>query len=247
MNLKGKAALVTGGAKRVGRAIVLELARAGCDVAIHYRSSAREAEDLVAELAGLGRASVAVQGDLNDPASWPAIIRRVVDAFGRLDILVNNASAFPPDALDTIDRFDPAFWEMMLRVNLTAPVGLCHHARKYLEAGEGGRVVNLCDIAAERPYPSHLAYCTSKAALKAVTQALARALAPKVTVCGVSPGIAVFPERYSKELRSNLVRQVPLGREGTPEEVAGLVRFLVESGDYVTGEIIRIDGGRGIA
>lgn len=246
MKLDGTVALVTGGAQRTGRAIVIELARAGCDVSIHYRSSRAEAEQLAADVGTMGRGAVTVAGDLTDPASWPVIVGQTVDHFQRLDILVNNASAFLTGKPGSIDAFDRGQWESMLRTNVVAPAALCHHARAYLKAGGSGKIVNLCDISADRPWPRHLAYCVSKAALSALTKGLAVALAPAVQVNGVAPGIAVFPDEYSSETRRELTRRVPLGREGTPEEVAQLVRFLVESGDYITGQVIPIDGGRGV-
>jgi len=124
--------------------------------------------------------------------------------------------------------------------------GLCHHARRYLDLHGTGKIVNLCDIHADRPYPDHLAYCVSKAGLAALTRGLARALAPSIQVNGVAPGIAVFPDEYTPEQREHLIAKVPLRRAGTPEDVAAAVHYLVESGDYVTGEIIRVDGGRSI-
>ncbi len=246
MKIEGTVALVTGAAKRVGRAIVLELASRGCDVAIHYHRARSEAEELAARITRAGRNAVTIAGDLSDPAIWPLVVRQTVDALGGLDILVNNASAFLADRPDTIDGFDPKLWENMLQVNLVAPVGLSHHAREHLQARGSGRIVNLCDASADRPWPDHLAYCASKAGLAAVTKGLARALAPGILVYGVAPGIAMFPERYSEGLRHTLTRRVPLGREGTPEEVATLVRVLLESGDFITGEIVRIDGGRSL-
>ena len=266
MNLSGSVALITGGAKRVGRAIALELARGGSDVGVHYRHSLPEAEEVVAQITQMGRRAVAVEGDLSDPASWPRIVQSTIDGLGRLDILINNASMFlpnpdaPGDSLvgdtpssrrsanppDSLEDFDPKLWDRMLRTNLTAPVALCHHCRRYLAASGMGKVVNLCDIAAERPWSDHLAYCTSKAGLVAATKALARTLAPDIQVNGVAPGIAVFPDAYSDDLRHRLVSRVPLARPGTPEEVAVLVRFLVESADYITGQIIPIDGGRSL-
>lgn len=246
MTMNGTVALVTGGAKRVGRAIVLQLAEAGCHVAIHYRRSRAEAEALGADVEKLGRRALIVGADLSDPKSWPQIITEVVDAFQRLDVLINNASAFLTDRPDTLDAFDPDLWEAMLRLNLVAPAGLCHHAQPYLKAGGRGHVVNLCDVASDPPHPKHLAYGTSKAALAALTRGLARALAPEVRVNGIAPGIAVFPDEYSAEQRRKLISKVPLGRAGTPEDVAGLVRFLIESGDYITGQVIPVDGGRGL-
>jgi NAD(P)-dependent dehydrogenase (short-subunit alcohol dehydrogenase family) len=247
-DLAGAVALVTGGAKRVGRAIVIELARAGCDVVIHYRRSKTEADSACDQLRSLGRRALAVAADLDDPRTWESLIRDSAAWLGRLDVLVNNASVFQVGSADRIDAagFDPELWGSVVRVNLTAPVALCYHAQKFLAERGRGRIVNLCDIAAERPWAGHLAYCASKAGLVAATKALAKALAPRITVNGVSPGIAVFPDEYSDQLRQRLVEQVPLRRAGTPEEVARLVRFLVESGDYLTGEIISIDGGRSL-
>jgi pteridine reductase len=239
-------ALVTGGAKRVGRAISLELARAGCSVSIHYRTSEQEAQQLAAEIAALGRRAVTVRGDLNDPSAWATIVEATVGGLGRLDVLVNNASVFLGDGDDSLEGFDPSFWARVLQTNLIAPVGLCHHAKGHLEAGGRGKIVNLCDVAADRPWPAHLAYCASKAALVCITKALARAMAPSVQVFGISPGVAVFPESYEAALREHLVAQVPQKRAGTPDEVARLVRFLVEEGSYMTGQVIAIDGGRSV-
>lgn len=252
MELSGTAALVTGGARRVGRAIVIELARAGCNLAIHYRRSRTDADQLAATVTEMGREAVIVEGDLCEPADWPRIIEQTVGGLGGLDILINNASMFLPEQVDTgkadtMEGFDLDLWESMFRVNVVAPAALCQRALKHLAARGRGRIVNLCDIAGDRPWPSALAYCASKAALAAVTKGLARAMAPEVRVNGVAPGIAVFPDEYSDKLRRSLTSQVPLGRAGTPDEVALLVRFLVESGDYITGQIVPIDGGRSIA
>ena len=259
MELGGAAALVTGGARRVGRAIVLELAQAGCDVAIHYRRSRTDAEELAAMVEAMGRRVITIQGDLSDPSSWPRVVELTVEALGGLDVLVNNAAVFlpegpgaghvagDPEEVSDGGGFDHKLWESILRVNLIAPAALCHHARRHLLARGRGRVVNLCDIAADRPWRGHLAYCASKAALDALTKGLARALAPAIRVNGVAPGIAVFPASYPVELRARLTNRVPLRRAGTPEEVARVVRFLVESGEYITGQVVAIDGGSSIA
>ncbi|MBU0716972.1 MAG: SDR family oxidoreductase [Planctomycetes bacterium] len=246
MGVAGPVALVTGGARRVGRAIVLELARAGCDVAIHYRTSRTEAEEVAGEVSRTGRRALAIEADLSTPASWPQVIRQTVEGLGGLGILINNASLIATGAPDTIEGFSLASWERLLRLNLTAPMALAHHARPYLEKQEGGKIVNLCDISADRPWPTHLAYCVSKAALAALTVGLAKALAPRVRVNGIAPGIAVFSDDYPQERRAALISRIPLGRTGTPEDIARAVRFLVESGDYITGEIIRVDGGRSV-
>ena len=246
-----KVALVTGGAKRVGRAIVLALADAGCDSGLHYRSSREDARRTAEEVCNRGRRCTLIQADLGVEASWAEIIEQTVSSLGRLDVLVNNASMFDPRPVTQRKMEQPAFcssdWDAMFRVNTTAAAALCHFARPHLEAGEHGHIVNLCDIAAEQPWPGYLSYCCSKAALGALTRGLAKAYSPNIRVNGVSPGIAVFPDEYPAELRSKLIAHVPLQRAGTPEEVARLVRFLVESGDYITGQIIAIDGGRSIA
>jgi pteridine reductase len=246
MQLDGKAVLITGSAKRVGRAIALELARGGCDVAIHFHRSGSEVKSLAEELAAIGRRAALVNGDLNDPTCWSRIVQESHDQLGRLDVLINNASLFLTNKPDTIDDFDLVQWDQMLRVNLTAPAGLSHFAAPLLAAHGDGCIVNLCDISVDRPWPAHLSYAVSKGGLVTLTRALARALAPAVRVLGVAPGIAVFPEEYDQELRAKLVRRVPLRREGTPDEVARLVRFLIESGDYITGQIVAIDGGRSV-
>ncbi len=241
------AALVTGGAKRVGRAVAVELARAGYDVAIHYRTSESEACAVASQVESLGRKSTVVSADLNRPESWPAVIDQTVAQIGRLDVLVNNASEFSSKSQDSLTAFNVEVWERLLRTNLVAPAALCHYAEAWLRASGRGCIVNLCDISADQPWSGHLAYCASKAGLVSLTKSLARAFAPAVRVNGVAPGIAVFPDTYDKPLRDRLVSDVPLAREGTPEEVAGLVRFLVVSGEYITGQVIPIDGGRSVA
>lgn len=253
MQLEGTVALVTGGAKRVGRAIVLELAGGGCDVGIHYHTSRDEAERLAAEVADLGRRAVTIRADLNDPACWAGIVEETVSRLERLDILVNNAAIFPGHGSDGVEAFDPDLWERIHRINLLAPMALSRFAKGHLDPAsrfhrsrDSGCIINLCDAASDRPGPGHLGYFASKAALAALTKGLARAMAPGVRVNGVAPGIAVFPDDYDEETRRRLTDVVPLKREGSPKDVAKAVRFLVEHGDYITGEIMAVDGGRSL-
>jgi pteridine reductase len=252
MDLSGKAVLITGAARRVGAAIARELRTAGASIAIHYHTSEAAAAALVAELNEPGASSptrttcIALQADLADPTSWKSLVDDALRHFGRLDVLVNNASVFPTSGRDTIERFELEEWERIFRLNVAAPAGLAHHARDALADAGGGCIVNLCDTSADRPWPDHLAYCASKAALVNVTKNLARALAPQVRVVGVSPGIAIFPEDYDEELRARLVSKVPLDRPGTPEDMAAVVHALIEQGNYITGQIVAVDGGRGI-
>ncbi len=243
MHLPNRVALVTGGARRVGQAIVRELAKAGCRLAVHHHRSAAEADALVRELADAGTEAVAIQCDLNDLASPVRIVEAVLAAFGGLDILVNNASLFE---MTPQDGSAGEAWERMLRVNTIAPALLARAATEPMRQAGAGRIVNLVDILADRPARGFDAYCASKAALASLTRSLARELAPEITVNGIAPGIAEFPEDYDQALREKLIARVPLGRAGTPEEVAALVRFMVGEADYLTGQIIPLDGGRSI-
>lgn len=240
-----KVALVTGAAKRVGRAIALELAVAGFDIALHYHTSKDAAETTAEEIRSSGRRVSLISADLADDDERAGLIEASVRALGGLDVLVNNASMFETDAADTLESFDADLWRKMLAVNLIGPIDLCHQAAPHLRETRGV-IVNFLDIAVERPWRSHLAYVSSKGALATATRAMAKALAPDVRVCGVAPGIAEFPESYSEEKRERLTSQVPLRRAGSPEEMAKAVRFLVESGSYVTGHILSVDGGRSV-
>ena len=243
MDTSGKVALVTGAAKRVGRAIALELARAGCDVAVHYRASADAAREVADAIGQMGRRACLVSGDLTDLKTPEQIVAQTVDGLGRVDVLVNNASVFDKTP---IEQADAETCERMLLVNTIGPGLLTRAAAPIMRSAGAGRIVNLVDILADRPVKQYSSYCASKAALANLTRSLALELAPEITVNAVAPGIAVFPDDYDEELRHRLVSRVPLKREGTPQEIAALVRFLVTEGDYITGQIIAVDGGRSI-
>ncbi len=221
----------------------MELADAGCNILIHYHRSQREAESLAKEIANMRRCCATHKADLSDPTVWPALIQRTVEEFGSLDILINNASVFEPMR---VADFNVADWDRLFRLNVTAPAALAHHAHPHLAKTGCGKIVNLTDIAADRPWADHLAYCATKAALENLTLSLAKALAPAVQVNAVAPGIALFPDHYDDALKAKLVAKVPLRHAGTPQDIARTVRFLCEEGDYITGQTIRVDGGRSI-
>ncbi len=244
MDCPGKVALVTGAARRVGRAIALELARAGCDLAVHYRRSGRQAEELVSRITALGRRATVFGADLREPDAPGRLVGQVREAMGGLDVLVNNASLFAPTPLETASA---ETWSVYFQLHAVAPALLAAAAAPGMRAAGGGRIVNLVDILAERPIRRYHAYCASKAALVSLTRSLALELAPEITVNAIAPGIAVFPEDYDAALRARLVDRVPLRREGTPEGIASLVRYLVTEGDYITGQVIAVDGGWSIA
>ncbi|MBN2559950.1 MAG: SDR family oxidoreductase [Phycisphaerae bacterium] len=244
VELDGKIALITGAGKRIGRAIALELARHGCDIAVHCRTSGEHAEETAEEIRGLGRRAVVLTADLADLKTVATLPRQAAQALGGLNILVNNAATFKPMSLET---FSVARWNETLDVNLTAPMVLAHAAFPFLRAEPRGNIVNLVDVSAERPWPDYLAYCVSKAGLSFLTQMLAKALAPAVHVNAVAPGPAMFPEDFDKAKIKAITRRIPAMRAGSPEDVAMAVRFLVADGSYITGAILAVDGGKSIA
>jgi pteridine reductase len=241
--LTNRIVLITGAARRVGRAIALRLARAGCGIAVHYHGSAEEATQTAEMSRALGGEADVFCADLSNVEAASELVPAVLARFGRLDILVNNASVFEPMMFD---RFTLAEWERTLRVNLTAPMVLAHAAREALRRAHG-RIVNLCDAATNQPWPNHVAYVVSKGALETLTTVLARALAPEINVVGVAPGVAAWPESYDAATRERLTAKIPLKREGSPEDIAAAIHFLLAEGDYITGVVLPVDGGRRLA
>ena len=235
---------MTGGAKRVGRAVVERLARLGYHVAFTYRSSEREADEVEAAVKAMGVDALPIRADLTDPANAAGHIDTTFQTWSAdLHVLVNNASAWSPAALaDTTPELMRTLWA----VHAEAPLLLCQRFAGRLRRSRG-HVVNMVDLLAERPWPQYLAYCASKAALWNLTLGLARELAPEVTVNGIAPGVVEWPEDYPPAERERYLRRVPLGRAGTPDDVASTVEFLVSPGGrYLTGQILRLDGGRSI-
>jgi pteridine reductase len=238
-----RVALVTGGAKRVGRAIVERLAAAGFDIAFTYLSSKREADDLGKVLTARGRRALAIRADLTKPEKAAVrVFEQVRETFGRLDALVNSASLFERGRLSEATA-DQA--RRLNSVHLESPLLLCQRFETMLRTA-GGHVVNMVDLLAERPWPQYLAYCASKAALVNLTLGLARELAPDVTVNGIAPGVVEWPPDFPEAERQKYLKRVPLARPGTPQDVAELVHFLCTAGSYISGQIIRLDGGRSI-
>ena len=237
--------LVTGAARRVGAVIARVLHGRGCRVVLHYRGSAADAQALAVELEQARPGSTAlVQADLADPAAPALLVQAALDRFARLDGLVNNASAFRPTPVGEIGQDD---WDDLFASNARAPLFLSQAAAPHLAAAEGA-IVNLVDIYAERPLPRHTVYVMAKAALAAMTLSLARELGPAVRVNGVAPGAVMWPEEgkaYADQ--QALLAGTALKRMGRPEDVAGAVAFLLLDAPYVTGEILRVDGGRWLA
>ena len=240
-----KVALVTGAARRIGAAIARRLHAGGYDLALHYRSSQAEMDALLAELdSARAGSAIALQADLAEFDRLPELIAQTVGRFGRLDALVNNASAFYPTP---IGGTTPAQWDELFASNARAPFFLSQAAAPHLQAARGG-IVNLVDIHAEQPLAGHAVYGMAKAALRLLTKALAVDLAPEVRVNAIAPGAILWPE-HGKDAASQeaLIARTPLGRIGNPEDIAGCVAWLLgDASGYVTGQTLRVDGGRGI-
>lgn len=236
-------ALVTGGAKRVGRAICLELARAGCDIHLTWLTSRQEAKDTAAQCVALGVSASLHQLDLNDLEAVGNFASGFSRAHAQLDLLVHNASRYERtlwgaiDSAAALDHF---------RINALAPLLLTQGLATPLQAS-GGLVVAMCDVQTlGRARRRFAAYSMSKAALAECVGTLAREMAPKVRVCGIAPGVVAWPEQVDPEEVESYEARIPLQRPGTPEDVARLVLFLAREGTYINGEIIRLDGGRSV-
>jgi len=237
-------ALVTGAARRIGAVIARRLHAAGYDVALHARRSRSELDALVAELERARPSStLALEADLGNVTALPDLANAAVERFGRLDALVNNAAAFYPTPVGSAT---PAQWDELFGTNARAPFFLAQAAAPHLAASNGA-IVNIVDIYAEQPLASHAIYSMSKAALAAMTKALARDLAPDVRVNGVAPGAILWPDAGKSEAAQQaLIERTPLKRAGSPDDIAGAVMWLLEA-PFVTGEIVRVDGGRHLA
>jgi pteridine reductase len=246
MNLSSnaKVALITGAARRVGAEIAEVLHGCGYNILLHFHRSRDDAEALADRLNALRSRSVhLVEADLLDVATMARWLPEAVAVWGRLDALINNASAFYPSPIGTVTL---SVWEELMGSNLKAPFFLSQAASPYLAVFQGS-IVNLGDIYATRPLKNYPVYCMAKAGLIAMTSALAIELAPSVRVNAVSPGAVLWPiENPDPEGRKKILEHIPLGRSGSPLDIARAVRFLLEDAPYVTGQTLSIDGGRSL-
>ena len=233
-------ALVTGAGRRIGRAIALALARAGWNVALHYRASRAEAEQVAQEIAALGRRAVLVHGDLADEATVQRLLPAAIDALGPVTCVVNNASLFD---YDSAADFTSASLDAHMRANVAAPVLLAQALHARVPEGGQGVVVNLLDQKLYNLNPDYLSYTLSKAALHTATTVLAQALAPKVRVVGVAPGITMVSGDQTEEGFAKAHAQTPLGRSSTPEDIAAAVLYAATA-RAVTGTTLLVDGGQ---
>jgi len=240
MEIEGKVALVTGGARRLGRSIALALAERGAELVIHYRDSEREAQEVLALLKKAGGKPVAVQGDVSIAADVDRIVETAMRAFGRIEILVNNAAVF---YRTPFERLTEADWDRFLDVNLKGPFLLCRQVGAIMLRQGQGKILNLADIAGLKVWAEFIPYSVSKAGLLALTRGLAKALAPTIQVNAISPGAVLLPPGTSPEEEERAIRRIPLERLGSPEDVARAAVYLVEN-DFITGQVLTVDGGQ---
>lgn len=237
------AALVTGGARRIGAHLVRALAEHGYAVAIHHRASVADAEALAAEIEGAGGRAAPLQADLGDPAQVETLIAAAHAALGPVTVLVNNAATFERDRATD---FAVEQWDRQLAINLRAPVVLAREFVRRLPSGANGLVVNLLDERIATPSRGYFSYSMSKLALAAATELLAKALAPRVRVNGIAPGLSLISGDQTEEDFRRLVDRTPLGKGSSPDAIAQALLYLLQA-DVVTGQILFVDGGRRLA
>jgi pteridine reductase len=240
--LAGRRALVTGAGIRLGRAIALELGRAGADVAVHHRRSSDGAEATAAEIRASGRRAAVLSADLADPDACRTLVRSAAGAFGGLDLLIHSAANFHRAPLEETDE---SVWDDAMNVNARAALLLAREAAPLLRTGRG-RVVLVSDLLATFPVSGYVAHAASKAAVEGLVRALAIELAPEVSVNGVAPGTVLVPEGTPPEVAARWASDAPLRRNGSAEDVAATVRFLCAGPSFITGQIVRVDGGKSL-
>lgn len=238
-SLSGRVVLVTGAAKRIGRAVALHLAEEGADVVIHYRSSRAEAEDVVAQIEKLGPRAIALQADLISVSQIKRLFDGAARHFGRLDVLVNSAANFLHTKFESTSE---EIWDASLDSNLKAPFFCSQAAAPLLKQSGRGVIINFSDVGGLLGWPGYIPHCVSKAGVIMLTRSLAKALAPEIRVNAIAPGTITLPGD-PPEMEADFVKRAPLHRSGTPSDVASAVSFLIHSG-FITGQVLVLDGGR---
>jgi 3-oxoacyl-[acyl-carrier protein] reductase/pteridine reductase len=240
--LEDQVALVTGGGRRIGRAIALTLGRAGASVIVNYNQSKAGALGTAREIEQMGAQGVALRADISRPAQVQAMFRAIRKRFSRLDVLVNNAAVFFEGTLEKLTEKD---WDRILGINLKGTFFCAQAAARIMQRQRRGRIINISSLGGLQAWPGHMHYCASKAAVIMLTRCLAKALAPYIQVNSVAPGTILFPgdrpERIEKERRSTLLQ-----RPGRPEDIAETVLFLATQGEFITGQVFVVDGGKSV-
>jgi 3-oxoacyl-[acyl-carrier protein] reductase/pteridine reductase len=240
--LSGKTLLVTGAAKRLGRASALAAAENGADVAITYRESAREARAAVGELARYGVQALAVRCDVTDEKNVQEMVKEVASELGGIDVLVNNAANY-----ETVEfeKITPAQWDAMFASNTRGPFLVSRAALPYLRKRRG-RIVNMGSLGGLRPWATHAHYCSSKAAVHMLTKVMAKALAPEIAVNAVAPGMIDLGEKSAAAFMKKMAKRTPMQRSGTAADIAAAVMFFAAAPHFITGQVLAVDGGLGL-
>lgn len=240
--LFGKTALITGGARRLGRAIALQLAQAGADVSITFRNSGREAQHTVIDVGGYGGRAVALRCDVTDEKSVRSASRETAKELGGIDILVNNAANYETAEFDKLTLRQ---WDAIFASNTRGPFLVSREALKHLRERRG-KIINLGSLGGLRPWADHAHYCSSKAAVHMLTRVMAKALAPEIAVNCVAPGMIDLGEKAAAGFMKKMARQTPMRRNGKGEEIAAAVLFFAAAPHFITGQILAVDGGLGL-
>ncbi|HWZ79352.1 MAG TPA: SDR family oxidoreductase [Candidatus Sulfotelmatobacter sp.] len=248
--LRGKTALITGAARRLGRASALALAEAGADVAITFRNSARDARETVVDLCGLGVRAFALKCDVTDEASIRTMMKEAGRELGRIDILVNNAANYETAEFE---KLTVRQWDAIFASNTRGPFLVSREALKWMRRDRGksagkleAKIINMGSLGGLRPWATHAHYCSSKAALHMLTKVMAKALAPEIAVNAVAPGMIDLGEKSAAAFMRRMAKQTPLRRNGRGEEVAAAVLFFATAPQFITGQILAVDGGLGL-
>lgn len=242
--LAGQTALVTGAAKRIGRAVALALAGAGANVIVNYNSSKQEADATAEEIKALGVQSLAVRADVAKPREVGAMFGKVEKGFGRLDILVNNAGVFFPVSWDKLTESD---WDRVLGTNLKGQFFCAQAAARLMASQRRGHIINLSSLGGLQPWPLYMHYCASKAGVIMLTKCLARALAPKIFVNTIAPGTILFPGEEKDPGMKAIIRHTPLKQGGRDQDIADVAVFLATQNRFITGQVFIVDGGKSLA
>ena len=239
--MKNRTVLITGAAKNIGATIAKELHSSGMKIIIHYNRSQKEATKLVDELNDLRENSaIKIQADLKKKECYSMLINAALDFTGKIDVLINNASAFYPTPLNDINEKK---WNELININLKAPLFISKLAAESLKENNGC-IINITDIHASNPLINHAIYCISKAGLIILTKSLAKELAPNIRVNAISPGAITWPDGMDSEIKENIINQTVLKKMGNAEDIAKTVIFLIEDASYITGQILNVDGGK---
>lgn len=240
--LSGKTVLITGAAKRLGRAMALAAAKNGADVAITYRNSARDAGRTVVDASSFGVRAFAFQCDVTDEASILAVMKEAAGELGRLDVLINNAANY--ETAD-FEKLTSKQWDAIFASNTRGPFLVSQAAVKHLRR-QHGRIINMGSLGGLRPWPTHAHYCSSKAAVHMLTKVMAKALAPEIAVNAIAPGMIDLGEKSAKPFMKRMAKQTPMKRNGTGEEIAAAAMFFATAPHFITGQVLAVDGGLGL-